>query len=174
MRTNPINMHRPINIIAILALCLWTGAPAFAQESGYALSKIGGRAGNTMLEGGASSLMAVFHLEFMRAGSHWHIAPELRFWNEAELQDLNPNLNAYYHISPEGRVSPYVGLGGGVHFYDVDSVGADGDTDASLNALAGVLFPLSRHAHFLVEGRYAFTDLGQLDVMGGFSMPLTQ
>lgn len=148
-----------------------TASPAPAQ--GFTFSGIGGRIGPTWPEDSDdTALAAIFHLEFMKPGSRWHFSPEFRFWEEGLVTDLNPNLNAFYHFSETGRVSPYLGAGFGVHFYDFDVPGVDRETDLSGNLLGGILFPVGARAHLFAEARYAITDLAQFDVLGGFTIHL--
>lgn len=164
-----------LSTLTALSLCglALTAAPARAE--GFTFSGIGGRIGPTWPEDSDdTALAAVFHLEFMQPGTHWHISPEFRYWKEGVFRDANPNLNAYYHFAPAGRVSPYLGAGLGVHFYDVDVQGVDGETDLSGNLLGGVLFPVGDMTHFFAEARYAITDLAQFDVLAGFTVMLNR
>lgn len=158
-----------------LSLCGSAVAPAVAQQQGFTISGIGGRIGPMWPEDADdTALAAIFHLEFMKPGTRWHFSPEIRYWEEGVLQDVNPNLNAFYHFAPTGHVSPYLGAGLGVHFYDIQVSGVDGETDLSGNILGGLLFPVGQHAHLFAEARYAITDLAQFDVLAGFTVRLTR
>lgn len=160
----------------ILAMGAFAVVPAAAQSEsrGFTFSGIGGRAGIVQPEDGDTQPVVLFHMEFMRPGSRWHISPEVRYWSDDPLSDLNLNVNAFYHFAATGGPSPYVGLGAGVHFYSFDSDAIDGETDPSLNVLGGFRFPVGSAAYVFAEARYAITDLNQLDVLGGFTVPLAE
>jgi len=148
-------------------------APALARSAeSFTLTGVGGRLGMVDPEGGDSTLGVGFHVEFAKPGSRWHISPEILYWKDDPLRDVNVNLNVYYHFLPPGRITPYLGAGGGLHFYDLDVEGVDGETDPGLNLLGGFRFPLSNNAHLFAEARYVATDLDQFQIFGGFTVPL--
>ena len=160
-----------VPLVALVALLLLAPGPAQAQEN-FTLSGIGGRVGITEPEDGDTAFTAIFHLEFMRPGTQWHISPEVRYWSEDVVSDLNPNLNVFYHFAESGRASPYVGAGVGIHIYDVDIEGVDGENDLGMNLIGGLLIPVGANAHLFAEGRYVVSDLEQLDVLAGLTVPL--
>ncbi len=108
------------------------------------------------------------HLEFDKPGSRVHLVPNLTYWSQDGVSDVNPNFDLYYHFIPEGSVTPYVGAGMGIHSYGIDGP-ADGDTDLGANLFGGVRFPSDR-AHFFMEGRYVASDLSQVGLRGGVTI----
>jgi opacity protein-like surface antigen len=81
------------------------------------------------------------------------------------VRDLSPNLDLTYHFDREGRVTPYVGGGLGLHFVD-DDRGDRSGTSLGLNLVGGLRFPTAAHRYFL-EGRYTASDISQFALMGG-------
>jgi len=153
--------------LALLALATWSsGAHAFG------LSGIGARVGSVDPEGRDGSLAAGAHLELEEQGSRVHLAPGFLYWSNDGLSDFNPNFDLFYHFSPRGRVSPYVGAGAALHFYSNDGPGDPG-TDVGANFFGGVLFP-SPSTRFFIEARYAATDRSQASIFGGITLPIGQ
>lgn len=151
--------------LALLALATWSsGAHAFG------LSGVGGRVGAVDPEGGDGTLAAGAHLEFEESGSRLHVAPGFLYWGKDGFSDFNPNFDLFYHFSPAGHVSPYLGAGVGMHFYSNDGPGDPG-SDFGANLFGGVIFPSSR-TRFFIEGRYAATDLSQASIFGGITLPI--
>jgi hypothetical protein len=111
------------------------------------------------------------HLEFEHPGSRLHVLPSLYAWSSDPITDINPNLDVYYHFSPEGTVTPYLGAGLGLHFLDVDLPGAGSETDVGGNFFGGVRFPM-RSSHLFLEGRYAVSDVSQGSLLGGVTLHL--
>ena len=152
---------------ALAAVLLLAGA---GSAHAFGLTGIGGRIGAMDPDGGDGTLAGAAHLDFEESGSRVHLQPNVFLWGEGGLNDVNPNLDGFYHFNPAGRVSPYVGAGVGVHFYNSDGPGDPG-TDLGVNLLAGVLFPSGRTS-FFAEGRYVASDRSQLGLYGGVTVPL--
>lgn len=150
---------------AVLLCTAWT-TPA----SSFELTGAGGRLGSTSSDDANASLAGGGHLEFEQAGSRIHIMPSVLFWSNDGLSDVNPNLDLYYHFSPPGRVSPYLGAGAAMHIYSAD-VGNPG-TDVGLNLFGGALFPMGRSRLF-GELRYSATSNAQTSFYGGVTFPIT-
>jgi hypothetical protein len=167
----PRFLPRLLALMGLLVLMVLL-APALARSQSFTLTGIGGRVGMVDPEGGDSTVGLGFHLEFAKPGSRWHLAPEILYWSDDPLTDVSVGVNGYYHFLPPGRVTPYVGAGAGIHFYSFDVEGVDGETDAALNLLGGVRFPLGENAHLFAEVRYVATDLDQVQAYGGFTVPL--
>lgn len=151
--------------LALLALVTWSNS-----AHAFGLSGIGARVGSVDPEGSDGTLAAGAHLEFEEAGSRVHMAPGLVYWSKDGLSDFNPNFDLFYHFSPAGRVSPYVGAGAAMHFYSSDGPGDPG-SDFGANLFAGFIFP-SSSTRFFVEGRYAATERSQASIFGGITLPI--
>src|SRR5216110_2636667 len=105
---------------------------------------------------GADATLAVgAGLNFQQAGSHVHLMPNVVYWSESGLSDVNTNFDASYHFEPAGRVSPYLGGGLGMHFYSSDGP-RDPGTDVGPNLYGGVTLPMSG-ASLYFEGRTTLT-----------------
>jgi hypothetical protein len=134
----------------------------------FGLTGGGGKLGVVDPEGRMDETAAFSaHLEFEEPGSKVHLIPGVGYWNQDGVSDVNPNLDLYYHFLPEGRVTPYVGAGMGLHAYDFDS-GAD-ETDIGANLIGGVRVPLQK-SHFFMEGRYVASELSQFGIAGGVTI----
>jgi opacity protein-like surface antigen len=158
-------------LIAGLALVATTILAADARAFG--LSGIGGKLGFLDPEGGDGTVTLGAHLEFERPDSRVHIQPGVLWWSVDQVRDINANLDLSYHFLPEGRTTPYLGAGLGVHQYDFDLEDADlpdsvddSDTDLGLNLFGGLRMP-GEGTRFFAEGRYAVTSRSQFSVLGG-------
>ena len=173
--THPARRALGVLVVALMLFALAApAATARAQTSSFTLSGLGGRVGLVSPEDLDSVLGVGFHLEFMRPGTHWHFSPEVRYWKDDPLSDTNLNLNAFYHFAESGRISPYLGVGAGVHIYSFDVDDVDGETEFGANLLGGVLLPVHEDAHVFLEGRYVITDLSQFDLLIGLTVPLAE
>ena len=156
--------------------CLFLSIILLAVGAGsahaFGLSGVGGRIGSADAEGLEGTLAGGAHLEFEETGSRLHMQPSLLYWSSNGLSDANPNFDLYYHFGPAGRVSPYVGGGAGLHFYESEGPGDPG-SDVGFNMIGGLLFP-SAAASFFMEGRYVAGDRSQAAVYGGVTLPLTR
>jgi hypothetical protein len=161
-------MTRTLKLIAMSLA--FVGLVAFVPAvHAYELTGGGGKLGVVDPDGrmdGTAEYSA--HLEFEEPGSHVHLVPNLTYWNDDGLSDVNPNFDLYYHFVPEGSISPYVGAGMGIHSYGIEGP-ADGDTDLGANVFGGLRFP-GEKAHFFMEGRYVASDLSQVGVRGGVTI----
>ena len=148
---------------------------AAASAAAFGLTGIGGKIGYHKPEDVDGTLVYSLHAELEQAGSQFHIIPAFAMWDEGGIQDLNPNVDVYYHFGSQTTVTPYVGAGGGLHFYSVElpGGGSDDSMDPSLNLLAGLRVPMDQ-THWFLEGRYALTDLGQGSLVIGFTYNLGQ
>jgi hypothetical protein len=146
-----------------LLMSLLLGAPSSAAA--FALSGVDARVGVMDPDGVDGTVAVGGGLNFQQAGSHVHLMPNVLFWNESGLSDVNTNFDASYHFEPAGRVSPYVGGGLGVHFYSADSR-PDPGTDLGANLFGGVSLPM-RGASLYLEGRTALTDRSEFGLMTG-------
>jgi hypothetical protein len=136
----------------------------------FELHGIGPRVGSVDPEGGDATFAAGMHLDFEQAGSRVHLLPNVLFWGEGGLNDVNPNFDVMYHFGSAGQVSPYVGTGVGVHFYTSDGP-ADASTDLGGNFFGGVLVPVRPMSLFL-EAREVVSDRNQFGILTGMTFPL--
>jgi hypothetical protein len=108
------------------------------------------------------------HVEMESPGSHWHLQPNVLYWNGDPLTGFNGNLDALYHFGPQARTSPY--LGGGLGFSMVDFPGNGGsETDLGANLIGGVMFPSGRNSLF-IEGRHTISDVSQTSILFGITV----
>jgi hypothetical protein len=148
-----------VTLLMPLYLCSPTTAAAFG------LSGIDARAGVVDPDGVDGTLEVGGGLNFQQADSRVHLMPNVLFWSEGGLSDVNTNFDASYHFEPAGVVSPYLGAGIGAHFYSSDGP-SDPGTDVGPNFFGGVSFPLSG-ASLYMEGRAAVTDRSQFGFLTG-------
>lgn len=149
-----------VTLAALAALC----TPASALE----VTGGGGRLGFLEPDAGDGGVALGAHVELESAGSHWHLQPNILYWNGDPLTGFDGNLDAIYHFGPQSRTSPY--LGGGLGFSVVDLPGNGGsNTDPAANLIGGVMFPTGRNSVF-VEGRYTISDVNQASVLFGFTV----
>jgi opacity protein-like surface antigen len=155
---------------AIIAIAV--GALALAQSSahaqGWGMSGFGGQIGYTSPDDLEGTIQLGAHLEFEHSGSRFHLMPNLMYWSENDVSNINPNVDLYYHFNSEGMITPYVGGGLGVHFINDDRFDVS-DTNLGLNVLAGLRFPTS-YSHYFLEGRYTASDISQFSLLGGITL----
>ena len=150
--------------IAVGALAL---AHSSAQAQGWGFSGFGGKIGYASPEDLEGTLQLGAHVEFERSGSRFHIMPNLLYWNENDVSNVNPNVDVYYHFNSE-MITPYVGGGLGVHFVNDDRIDVS-DTNLGLNLIGGFRIPTS-YSHYFIEGRYAASDISQFSLLGGITL----
>jgi hypothetical protein len=141
-----------------------------STSDAFSLGGIGPRIGAIDPEGLDGTFAMGMHLDFEKAGSRVHLMPNVLFWDESGLSDINPNLDVMYHFSPAGRVSPYLGAGVGIHFYSSDGPGDPG-SDPSANFFGGLLLPVGPTSLFL-EGRAVVSDMNQFGILAGATFAL--
>ena len=108
-------------------------------------------------------------LDFEKAGTKFHLVPNVMYWSEDDVSDVNPNFDVLYHFSPAGRIGPFAGAGLGMHFYDQEV--AESDSDYGVNLFGGLMFPTSL-ATFTVEGRAVMSDNNQFGIITGATFNL--
>jgi len=155
--------QRAALLAVALLMPLLLGSPTTAAAFG--LYGVDAKVGVLDPEGVDGTLAVGGGLNFQQAGSHVHLMPNVVFWSENGLSDVNTNFDASYHFEPAGRVSPYLGAGVGAHFYSSDGPGDPG-TDVGPNFFGGLTLPMSG-ASFYLEGRAAVTDRSQFGLMTG-------
>lgn len=151
--------------LAVGALLSWS-----ASSDAFELTGVGPRIGITDPEGTEGTMTYGATLEFEKPGTRFHLVPNLMYWSEDEVSDVNPNFDVLYHFSPAGRVSPFAGAGVGMHFYD-DDVFDESDSDFGVNLFGGLRFPTSA-AIFTVEGRAVLSDADQFGIITGATFNL--
>ena len=152
---------------ASLAAVLIAGALLLAPtaSSAFSLTSIGPTIGATDPDGVSGTVTFGGHMNFEQSGSRFHLQPNLLYWKEDGLSDVNPNFDVLYHFSPAGRVSPFLGAGGGLHVYSEEGPGSPG-TEAGANFFGGILIP-SQSATFFVQGRAVVSDRDQMGILSG-------
>ncbi len=143
-------------LAALLAL-----APA---AHAFGLSGVGFKLGAVKPEDLDQAWTAGGHLEFEQPGSQWHLLPGVMMWSEDGVTDVNPNFDVYYHFSPEGTITPYLGTGLGIHAMSFRGGGSD--TQLGMNLFGGVRIPMTA-SHLFIEGRYTASETSQFGILGG-------
>jgi hypothetical protein len=141
-----------------------------STSDAFSIAGIGPRIGAVDPEGMDGTFAVGVHFDFENAGSRLHFIPNVLYWDGDGLSDMNPNLDLYYHFSPAGHVSPYLGAGVGMHFYSSDGP-SDPGSDPSANFLGGVLIPVHPSTLFF-EGRYAVSEMNQFGLFAGVTFSL--
>jgi hypothetical protein len=140
------------------------------SSDAFHLTGVGPRIGMIDPEGTEGTMTYGAVLEFETGGTRFHLMPNLMYWSEDNVNDVNPNFDVMYHFSPAGRIGPFVGAGVGMHFYD-DEVFDESDSDFGANLFGGLRFPTSV-ATFTVEGRAVLSDVDQFGVISGATFNL--
>jgi hypothetical protein len=138
-----------------------------SESSGYGLDGIGPSIGAVDPDGSDGTVAFGMNFDLEQSDTQVHLRPNVLYWEENGLSDVNPNFDLYYHFAPSGAVSPYLGAGFGLHFYNTDGPGDPG-TDPGANFFGGVLVP-SRAMDLFFEGRVAATDRDQFGLFTGLN-----
>lgn len=146
--------------LAVTGLLAMGAMPAHA----FGLSGIGGKIGFANPDDLESTTMWGAHAEFERPGSRLHLMPNVMYWNEDGVRDLSANFDVYHHFGPEGTVTPYLGAGVGMNFYDFE--GGGDETDLGFNVMGGLKLP-GPSSHYFIEGRYSASEFSQFALLGG-------
>jgi len=149
-------------VLALASLTLFA-APAHA----LVVAGGGGRVGSLDPKVGDGGVAVGAHVDMETAGSHWHLEPNVLYWNGDPLNGFDTNVDAFYHFNAQRRTGPY--LGGGVGLSMVDHPVGGTTTDGLANMFGGVQFPTGNNNVFL-EGRYTFTDVSQASVSLGVTL----
>lgn len=142
-----------------------------STSDAFAVGGIGPRVGVVDPDGMDGTFAVGMHLDMQQPGSQVHLMPNVMYWDEGGLSDINPNFDAMYHFGAAGAVSPYLGGGVGVHFYNSDGPVNPG-SDPSANFFAGLLIP-SRSMSLFFEGRAVVADRDQFGVLTGVTVPVS-
>jgi len=144
---------------------------ATASASAFGISGGGGRVGYLDPESSDGGIALGAHLEMEKAGSQWHLQPNILYWNADRLTGFNGNLDVLYHFGPQTKTTPYLGAGLGFSMVDFENESGDDETDTSpaLNTFGGVMFPAGGNSLF-VEGRYTFSDVSQAALLFGITV----
>jgi len=156
-------IRRTAPLAAVLIAGVLCTAPT--ASSAFTLTSIGPTIGATDPDGVDGTVMFGGDLNFEQSGSRVHLQPNLLYWSQEGLSDVNPNFDVLYHFEPAGRVSPYLGAGVGLHFYSEEGPGNPG-TDPGANLFAGLLIPYERTT-FFVQGRGVLSDRNQVGILSG-------
>lgn len=155
--------------VAFVCVCIGLGA-TFAcppPVSAFGLTGFGGKLGYMAPENLDGTLTVGGHLEFEQLGSRVHLVPALMYWKSNNLSDLSANADLYYHFSPEGVLTPYVGAGLGLNFFSSEGSN-NSSTKLGANLFGGVRIP-SPNLHYFLEGRYTASDLSQFALLAGIT-----
>lgn len=144
--------------LAMLAL------PAYA----FGLQGGGGQVGSLDPEHGEAGIALGAHLDMEQAHTHWHLKPNVLYWNSDAVKGFDGNVDAFYHFKPQHETGPY--LGAGLGFATVDHEGAGTQTDGAANVIGGVLFPSGARNNVFVEGRYTASVVQQASISLGLTL----
>ncbi len=163
--------RKSLGMLSTLATLLILGVSVSASPAqAFDLSGAGGKLGYSTPSDFDGTAEVGVHAEFEQPGTQLHLLPNMMYWNVDHVRDLSPNLDVYYHFSPDGVVSPYVGGGLGIHFVN-DARRDRGSTDLGMNLIGGLRFPTTSNRYFL-EGRYTASDITQVALLGGVTFPV--
>lgn len=140
----------------ITGLMLSWSPPSDAFE----LTGIGPRVGLINPEGTENTMTYGATLDFEKPGTRFHLVPNVMYWSEEDVSDLNPNFDVMYHFSPAGRIGPFAGAGLGAHFKESD------ESEFGANLFGGLMFP-SSVATFTVEARAVVGGAEQFGIISG-------
>lgn len=157
--------RRNLGLAILTAAALISVAALTNPASAFVPTAMGPVIGAVDPDGVEGALQIGAEMSLEQAGSAVHLEPNLLFWNENGLSDVNPNFDVSYHFLPAHQVSPYIGAGLGLHFYSTDSA-SDPGTDPGANFFGGVTVP-AQSMRFFFEGRVAATDRTQAGVLAG-------
>ena len=152
-----------------LCACMCMGA-MFAMPSpasAFGLSGFGGKLGYVTPENLDGTMTVGAHLEFAQPESRVHLIPSLMYWQTNDFSDFSANADLYYHFVREGLVTPYLGAGLGINFFNNDR-SDQSDTQLGANLFGGIRLPASSFNYFL-EGRYTASDVNQFALLGGIT-----
>jgi opacity protein-like surface antigen len=152
---------------AFVCVCIGLGA-TFAcppPASAFGLTGLGGKLGFMAPENLDGTMVVGGHLEFEQHGSRVHLVPGLMYWKSNNVSDLAANADLYYHFSPEGVITPYVGAGLGLNFLSNER-SSDSTTKLGANLFGGLRIPAA-NLHYFFEGRYTASDLSQFALLAG-------
>lgn len=158
-----------LNVVAFLCVCIGIGA-TFARPTpanAFGMTGFGGKLGYVSPEDVDGTFTIGAHLELEQPGTRFHLVPGLMYWKSNNITDLAANADLYYHFSPEGVMTPYVGAGLGLNFFSNDSSN-DTSTKLGANLFGGIRIPAS-NMHYFLEGRYTASELSQFALLGGIT-----
>ena len=152
---------------ALVAIAILATAALSTPVHAFGLTGFGGKLGYTSPENLDGTAMVGVHAEFEQPDSRLHLLPSIMYWNSNDVRDLSANFDAYYHFSSEGLVTPYVGAGLGMNFFNNERIDR-GNTELGLNLMGGLRFP-GPSSHYFLEGRYTASDIDQFALLGGIT-----
>lgn len=146
-----------------LALAL-LAAPAHA----FGLDGGGGQVGSLDPSHGDAGLALGAHLDMEQPGTHWHLKPNLLYWNSDPEKGVDGNVDAFYHFNAQKQTGPYLGGGLGVAMVDHPVTGTE--TNGAANLIGGVLIPTGQRNNLFVEGRYTASEVSQASLSLGVTL----
>ena len=175
--------HRPF-LSALVLLSAACGSAVHAAEGDWVLRvgvhNVDPKSNNGRLAGGAlrtevgSEIQPTFVLEyFLSRNLGFEILAALPFKHEvklngakaAEVKHLPPTLSLNWHFNPEGKVSPFLGVGlNYTTFFDIHETGPLAGAQLGLKKSwgaavhAGVDFALNERWSFMVDARWLDID----------------
>lgn len=160
-----MKLHAKFTLGAFAIIGLLATAPA---SHAFGMSGFGAKLGVTDPSDLGATLTLGAHLEFEQPGTQVHLLPSLMYWSSDDVTDVSPNFDVYYHFQSEGMVTPYVGGGLGMHFFN-NSRTDRSKSDLGANLMGGLRFPAAA-SHYFLEGRYTVADISQFAVLGGITL----
>lgn len=150
-------------VTTALALALLSlPAHAFGLQGG------GGQVGSLDPEHGDAGLALGAHLDMEQSHTHWHLKPNVLYWNSEPMTGFDGNVDAFYHFNAQQKTGPYLGAGLGIAVVDHEHLGTQ--TDGAANVIGGVLFPSGNKNNLFVEGRYTASDVQQASISLGLTL----
>ena len=162
--SNTLSQWTMIAAVAFALALLAAPAPALA----FGVDGAGGQVGSLDPSHGDAGLALGAHLDLEQPGTHWHLKPNVLYWNSEPEKGVDGNVDAFYHFNAQSKTGPY--LGGGLGVAVVDHMVTGTETNGAANMIGGVMFPTGAHNNMFVEGRYTASEVSQASISLGVTL----
>jgi opacity protein-like surface antigen len=154
-----------------------------SQNVGLGIKGLGGTVGFVDPEGASSTVSLGLFVDAGTIAPSLHVKPYMQYWSvgassggyDINKSDLAFALDLNYDFPIQGsRVTPYLGTGLGLHFFDTDASVPGGtntsDTKVGIDLQGGITSPVMPNFNLFAETRYTFiSDDGEFNILGGFT-----
>lgn len=153
-------------LLVVAATTLLGASGADRACAAFTYSSFGAKAGVIVPEERDGAFAFGVHVELGKPRTNFLMLPGIMYWSSGGVSDLNANFDAYYHLSGETPVVPFIGAGIGLHLFRFES---DTNLNLGANLFGGIRIPAPGMDWF-VEGRYTSTEVSQFGVMAGLTV----
>jgi hypothetical protein len=161
------NTHPAAKLIMMASTALALAMLALPAHA-FGLQGGGGQVGSLDPEHGDMGLALGAHLDMEQAGTHWHLKPNVLYWNSDPEHGFDGNVDAFYHFNAQKKTGPYLGGGLGVAVVDHEITGTE--TNGAANVIGGMLFPSGVRNNLFLEGRYTASQVQQASISLGMTL----